>query len=53
MGKKIEEKQSIDITKQPIEKLGSQVFIVLSMCVLLYFGLFCFHLFLKSICEDK
>jgi len=53
MGKKTEEKQSVDITKQPIVKLGKQVFVVLSMCVLLYFELFCFHLFLKYICEDK
>ena len=53
MGKKIEEKQSVDITKQPIAKLERQVCVVLSMCVLLYFGLFCFHLFLKSICDDK
>jgi len=53
MGKKIEEKQSVDITKQPIVKLGRQVFVVLSMCVLLYFELFCFHIFLKSICADK
>ena len=53
IGKKIEEKQSVDIMKQPIMKLGRQVFVVLSMCVLLYFELFCFHLFLKSICEDK
>jgi len=53
MVEKIEEKQSVDITKQPIVKLGRQVFIVLSMFVLLYFGIFCFYLFLKSICEDK
>jgi len=53
MGKKIEGKQSVDITKKPIVKLERQVFVVLSMCVLLYFGLLCFHLFLKSICEDK
>jgi len=53
MGKKIEEKQPVDITKQPIVKLGRQVFVVLSMFVLLYFGLFCFYLFLKSIYEDK
>jgi len=53
MEKKIEEKQTVDITKQPIVKLGKQVFIVLSMFVLLYFGLLCFYLFLKSICEDK
>ena len=52
MGKKIKEKQSVDITKQPIVKLERQVFVVLSMFVLLYFGLFCFYLFLKSICED-
>jgi len=48
MGKKIEEKQSVDITKQLIVKLRNQVFIVLSMFVLLYFGLFCLYLFLKS-----
>jgi len=30
----------------------SQVLFLLSMLVLLYFGLLCFYLFLKSICED-
>jgi len=53
MEKKIEEKQSVDIMKQPIVKLGRQVFVVLSMFVLLYFGLFCFHLFLKSIVKTN
>jgi len=52
MEKKIKEKQLVDFMKQPIVKLGSQDFVVLSMFMLLYCGLFCFHLLQKSICED-
>jgi len=44
MEKKIEEKQSVDFSKQPIVNLGNQVFIVLSIFVLPYFGLFCLFL---------
>jgi len=42
MEKKIEEKQSVDFSKQSIVKLGSHGFVVLSIFVLPYFGLFCF-----------
>jgi len=41
MEKKIEEKQPINFSKQPIVKLESQGFVVLSIFVLLYFGLLC------------
>jgi len=41
MEKKIEEKQLVDFSKQPIVKLESQGFVVLSIFVLLYFELFC------------
>jgi len=40
MEKKIEEKQPVVFSKQPIVKLESQGFVVLSIFVLFYFGLF-------------
>jgi len=41
MEKKIEEKQPVVFSKQPIMKLECQGFVVLSIFALPYFGLFC------------
>jgi len=53
MKRKTEEKQLVDLLKQPIVLSICQGFVVLSLCIFVLSGTILFYLFLKSICEDK